>query len=409
MRKPRILCVTSNFPRWAGDSTTPFVLHLAQDLQKRGWAVDVLAPHASGAAKRERIGGIHVERFRYMWPDSAETICYRGGALVNLRNNRSNAIKLPALVIAEWIAVLTRLSTGKYDLLHSHWILPQGFVGALSARWLGIPHVITVHGSDVFALKGSVLRLFKRFSLGAADAVTVNSSATETAVNAIDASISSIERIPMGVSVYLPDRKADAVKAIKKKYQHGSGPLLVFLGRLVEGKGCLDLLHAIGLLRSDIPDVRALIIGDGQDRNTLEELSNHLGLSQNVYFIGWVQPSEVHNYLMAADIFVGPSKTGKDGSVEAQGLTFLEAMVARTPVVASRVGGIVDSVIDGETGILVDEGSPDQIAAAVLRIASDNQFRSDLANAGYIHATEYFSRSVSAAAFSELFSRLCTR
>ena len=409
MRKPRILCVTSNFPRWAGDSTTPFVLHLAQDLQERGWAVDVLAPHASGAAKRERIGGIHVERFRYMWPDSAETICYQGGALVNLRNNRSNAIKLPALVIAEWIAVLTRLSTGKYDLLHSHWILPQGFVGALSARWLGIPHVITVHGSDVFALKGSVLRLFKRFSLGAADAVTVNSSATETAVNAIDASISSIERIPMGVSVYLPDRKADAVKAIKKKYQHGSGPLLVFLGRLVEGKGCLDLLHAIGLLRSDIPDVRALIIGDGQDRNTLEELSNHLGLSQNVYFIGWVQPSEVHNYLMAADIFVGPSKTGKDGSVEAQGLTFLEAMVARTPVVASRVGGIVDSVIDGETGILVDEGSPDQVAAAVLRIASDNQFRSDLVNAGYIHATEYFSRSVSAAAFSELFSRLCTR
>ena len=342
MRKPRILCVTSNFPRWAGDSTTPFVLHLAQDLQERGWAVDVLAPHASGAAKRERIGGIHVERFRYMWPDSAETICYQGGALVNLRNNRSNAIKLPALVIAEWIAVLTRLSTGKYDLLHSHWILPQGFVGALSARWLGIPHVITVHGSDVFALKGSVLRLFKRFSLGAADAVTVNSSATETAVKAIDASISSIERIPMGVSVYLPDRKADAVKAIKKKYQHGSGPLLVFLGRLVEGKGCLDLLHAIGLLRSDIPDVRALIIGDGQDRNTLEELSNHLGLSQNVYFIGWVQPSEVHNYLMAADIFVGPSKTGKDGSVEAQGLTFLEAMVARTPVVASRVGGIVE-------------------------------------------------------------------
>ena len=409
MRKPRILCVTSNFPRWAGDSTTPFVLRLAQDLQERGWAVDVLAPHASGAAKRERIGGIHVERFRYMWPDSAETICYQGGALVNLRNNRSNAIKLPALVIAEWIAVLTRLSTGKYDLLHSHWILPQGFVGALSARWLGIPHVITVHGSDVFALKGSVLRLFKRFSLGAADAVTVNSSATETAVKAIDASISSIERIPMGVSVYLPDRKADAVKAIKKKYQHGSGPLLVFLGRLVEGKGCLDLLHAIGLLRSDIPDVRALIIGDGQDRNTLEELSNHLGLSQNVYFIGWVQPSEVHNYLMAADIFVGPSKTGKDGSVEAQGLTFLEAMVARTPVVASRVGGIVDSVIDGETGILVDEGSPDQIAAAVLRIASDNQFRSDLVNAGYIHATEYFSRSVSAAAFSELFSRLCTR
>lgn len=78
--KRRILCVTSNFPRWAGDSTTPFVLHLAQDLQEYGWTVDVLAPHAPGAAKKEELGGVSVKRFRYFWPEASENICYQGGA-----------------------------------------------------------------------------------------------------------------------------------------------------------------------------------------------------------------------------------------------------------------------------------------------------------------------------------------
>ena len=78
----RILCLTSNFPRWEGDSTTPFVLHLAQDLQALGWRVDVLAPHAPGAAVRETLGGVRVERFRYLWPERLETVCYRGGALI---------------------------------------------------------------------------------------------------------------------------------------------------------------------------------------------------------------------------------------------------------------------------------------------------------------------------------------
>ena len=66
MRKRRLLCVTSNFPRWSGDSTTPFVLHLAQDLQSLGWEVHVLAPHAPDAELSEIIGCVRVERFRYL-------------------------------------------------------------------------------------------------------------------------------------------------------------------------------------------------------------------------------------------------------------------------------------------------------------------------------------------------------
>ena len=115
----RVLCVTSNFPRWEGDSTTPFILHLAQDLQELGWRIDVIAPHAPEAAIRETIGGVRVERFPYLWPPRLETVCYQGGALVNLRRNPSNTLKLPALVLCEWAGIIRRagaISIGQNDV-----------------------------------------------------------------------------------------------------------------------------------------------------------------------------------------------------------------------------------------------------------------------------------------------------
>ena len=118
-------------------------------------------------------------------PDGTEPgggVLTHGGALANLRRDRSNLLKLPVLVGVQAASIAGRLMSRRYDLLHSHWILPQGFVGAMSARPLGIPHIVTVHGSDIFALRASLLGRFKRFALRGSSAVTVNSQATEEAV-----------------------------------------------------------------------------------------------------------------------------------------------------------------------------------------------------------------------------------
>ena len=128
-----VLFLTSNFPRWHGDSTTPFVLHLAEDLQKLGWATHVIAPAAPGAAPDEEVSGVRVSRFRYAWPDTAQTVCYDGGALANIRSNRRERLKLPMLVGAEIATLTRRLTRRKYSLLHSHWIVPQGFAGVFAA------------------------------------------------------------------------------------------------------------------------------------------------------------------------------------------------------------------------------------------------------------------------------------
>lgn len=405
--KGRVLCVTSNFPRWVGDSTTPFVLHLAHDLQSLGWAVDVLAPHAPDCAISETIEGVRVERFRYMWPAAQQSVCYQGGALVNLRKHRGNLLKLPPLVFAEWAAIMRRLAGGRYDLLHSHWMLPQGFAGVLAAKTQRVPHVITVHGGDAFALRGSFLARFKRFALRHADAVTVNSSVTEVAVRQLGPGLTPVHRIPMGVSIARVSSESPDVVGIKARYCHADGPLLVFVGRVVEEKGVRDLIDAVATLRADLPDVRALVIGEGQDRAELEIYTATIGLAEHVKFTGWVQSVDVPNYMAAADIFVGPSRQSGDGWVEAQGLTFLEAMVAGVPVIATRLGGIVDSIENGVTGILVDERAPAQIANAVRFLVADARFTAQLVEAARADVISRFSRLVSAESFSDLFSDLC--
>lgn len=400
----RILLTTSNFPRWTGDSTTPFILNLAQDLQMLGWWVDVLAPHAPGAALQENLAGVSVERFRYAWPERHETVCYQGGALINLRKNRANFAKLPSLVLAEWWAIARKLASGCYDLVNSHWILPQGFTGVLAARPFRVPHVITVHGGDVFALNHPLLTHAKAFALRHADAVTVNSSATGRAVEQIAPRLTALHRLPMGVAEDPPD--AEAVDQLRRTHRRGDGPLIVFVGRLVAEKGVADVIAAVSVLADTHPHTTALIVGSGQDRATFERLSRQQNLEERITFTGWVEASEVANQIAAGDVFVGPSRRSEDGWIEAQGLTFAEAMLAGTPVVATATGGIPDTVRHEETGLLVEEGQPQQIAAAVARLVEEPELATRLAEAGRRMAEGEFTRRASAQAFSSLFDKL---
>ena len=401
----RILLITSTFPRWENDVMPGFVFNLAQDLQELGWRIDVLAPHAPQAAICEILGDVRVRRFRYLWPESAQTVCYEGSSLVSLRTNRWNGVKVPSLVLFELLAILRSLAREKYDILHSHWILPQGFTGALAAIPFQVPHVLTVHGGDVFALRGSILRPFKRFAIRYADAVTVNSTATETAVRAIAPAIRNLRRIPMGVSGFdLP--ATSRVQKLREKYRQGSGPLLLFLGRVVEEKGVGDVIRALTLLLPHFPDATAVIAGDGQDRARMETLARDLGVPDRVMFVGWVAAEEAPDYLSAADVFIGPSKPAPDGWVEAQGLTYAEAMLARTPVIATPVGGIIDLVRHEETGLLVSVSAPQEIAAAIQRLIEEPNLADRLSKAGHALVQEKFTRRVSAEAFSELFDSL---
>ncbi|MHB8451106.1 MAG: glycosyltransferase family 4 protein [Mycobacteriales bacterium] len=406
--RPGLLLLTSNYPRWSGDSTTPFVHHLAQDLSARGWRVQVLAPHAAGAAHGETLDGVAVRRFRYALPDRRQTLCYGGGALVNLAASRSAALLVPALVAAEWQAAARLLRTGSFAALHSHWVLPQGWVGTRVARHR-LPHLLTVHGGDVFGLTSGALARFKRAALLAADAVSVNSSATQAAVRRLAPAVQRLHRIPMGVAVG-PEPDPLDVQALRSRYRRGNGPLLVFVGRVVADKGVADLVAAVALLAAGpLPDVTAVLVGEGQHRSSLGTQVRAASLADRVHLPGWAQPGEVPSWLAAADVVVAPSRIGEGGWTEAQGLSVAEALAAGRPLVATRVGGIPDTVTDGVHGLLVAERDPAALAEAVGRLVADPALATRLATAGQLRVRAELSREASADAFDAVLRDLVAR
>ena len=351
----KILIVTSNYPRWPGDSTTPFVHNFARELVNQGAQVRVVAPHFEGAKRKDNMDGVEIRRFRYWLPESGQTVCYQGGALGNLKKNWVNKLKLPVLVACELFFTLVQTLFWKPTWINSHWLIPQGFVCALVSKLTNVKHVSTIHGGDVLALDSNLLRKFKAFTLKHSDVVTVNSSVTRAKAEALSpATVSNLVLLPTGI-LAIPPLNQDEVLAVRTQLLPKSKEyLLLFVGRVNEEKGVKELIEATKILLDNGYSVHLAIVGRGHQEQQFKALAATLNVENAVTFVGWVDSSEIYHYYAAADIFVGPSKRADDGWIEAQGLTFVEAMLAGCKVVGTNSGGIPDAVIDGKTGWLAE-------------------------------------------------------
>jgi phosphatidyl-myo-inositol dimannoside synthase len=398
----KVLWLSSNGPRWPDDNSAPFILNLATDLRGLGWDIELLLPQAATLPDRDTIEGVPITRFHYAWPRRLERLCYGAGVLAHLRQHPADLALVPGFIAAQWLAVRARIAQGDIALLHAHWLLPQGLVGLEAARPRRIPVIATAHGGDLFALNGRLSVAGKQRVVRGADAVTVNSSATETVALRLGASPERLHRIPMGAAESTPDPLR--VGDLRRNLRRAAGPLLGFVGRLVAEKGIDDLLESVALLQARYRDITLVLVGDGPDRPRFEKRAIELGVAGRVVFVGAVPPGQVVDYLHAIDIFVGPSRRAPNGWVEAQGVVYVEAMLARRPVVATASGGIADLVTNGETGLLVAESSPRQITTAIERLLGDPSLAARLAETGRQRAQAGYTRATSAAAFSSLYS-----
>lgn len=370
---------SSAFPRWKGDPAPAFVYNLCRQLAAKGAEVAVLAPHHPGAARSEVVDGMQVYRFRYFLPSSLERLCYEGGILPNMKMSLLARLQLPFMVFAEFFSLLAVAAREKPDIIHAHWILPQGFTAAIAGRLLRIPVVVTAHAGDVFPLGSFLFRLLSRFSISSAAAVTVNSSYTKAAVEKI--ANKAVQVIPMGVDLKLFSSSTASLAAeIRKKYSI-RGKMLLFVGRLAEKKGVTYLISAMKAVVKAFPDCKLVIVGDGPEKPALQRQAQQLGLSDSVVFAGSVPNQLLPPYYRAADIFILPSVVDSRGDTEGLGVVLLEAIAAGCPVVASRVGGIPDIVIHNRTGLLVEQKNPGQLAEAVVSLLRNRQLAKKLSAA----------------------------
>lgn len=357
-RRPRLLVLASTYPRWAGDPEPGFVHELAKRLVDR-FEVTVVCPHARGARAEETLDGVRVQRYRYA-PEAWETLVNDGGIVGNLRRQRWKALLLPGFALAQAWATWRAIRSHRPDVVHAHWLVPQGWVmamlGCLPGRWP--PFVVTSHGADLFALRSAPWRLLKRFVVRRAAAVTVVSSAMLEPVRQLGVDPARLSVQSMGVDLrqrFHPDL------AVPREPRR-----LLFVGRLVAKKGVQHLLEAMPRLVAAKPGLRLDIVGFGPDEAALRGKVRALGLADCVDFVGAVPQAGLPDRYRRASVFVAPFVVAAGGDQEGLGLVLVEAAGCGCPVVAGDVAAVRDVVDDSRIGTVLDPTDPARLAAAIL-------------------------------------------
>ena len=375
MRK-KVLVLTSTFPRWKGDTNPPFVFELSRRLTDK-FDVAVLTPHFPGSKNTETMDRLKVHRFHYFF-EKFEKLAGDGGMLPTLKANKRYYLTVPFFLLFEIIATLKLVKKLKPDIIHAHWIIPQGLAAYINFLINKTPYIVTSHGGDIFGLQNKYLIKLKKLILEKAKSITVVSSAIKKEVIKIDPNLESkIKIIPMGVDskLFNPDKYDES---IKKKYDI-TGPFLLFVGRLAEKKGVRYLIEAIPAVLKEYPKAELLIIGSGTLELDLKNLADKLHLSSSIIFIGAIQNSDLPKFYATADIFIGPSIVADDGDREGLPVTYMEAMACGCPVIATDLPGNRD-IINEVNGYLVRQKDSKDIAVKILFGLKNKWNRNVIAN-----------------------------
>ncbi len=181
-------------------------------------------------------------------------------------------------------------------------------------------------------------------------------------------------------------------------------PVVLFVGRLVEKKGCTYLLQAMEAVQQRYPDVKVVIIGEGKLRSQLEKQAQQSGVQAE--FLGRQPASAVRYWMNRAALFCVPSVTTPQGDLEGLGMVFAEAQAMELPVVSFASGGIREVVRHHETGLLVPERAVAELSRAIERLLAQPELRRSMGLAGRVHVTQRFDLAINTAHLEEIYDQI---
>jgi glycosyltransferase involved in cell wall biosynthesis len=376
-KKFSVLVLTTSFPIDSSIAVGIHIIEKCRHLVKNGVKVKVLAPHHAGSKTSERIDGISVKRFRYFFPTRWQKVAYGAGIPTNLKNSRLAKCQLPIFMLAFFLSTIS--NTRNVDIIHCHWSV-AGLIGIIAGKLFNKKVVLMVHGAEVFVLgKHPVLK----FVLKHVDCTISNSSFTEQETHKVYPSKKSVV-IPPGVDVnrfYSQARIAN----LRHRLNLSSGDVFVLsIGKFIPRKGFEYLIEAFNQIvhQRNIKDIKLRIGGRGPLKSHYEQMIDQYCLSDHIGFLGYIKDEDIPSYYTEADIFVLPSIVDERGDTEGLGVVFLEANACGTPVIGSRVGGIIDVIKNGVNGFYVRQKNALDLAEKIIKLADNEELRKKMGAAG---------------------------
>jgi colanic acid/amylovoran biosynthesis glycosyltransferase len=278
------------------------------------------------------------------------------------------------------------------QLIHAHFA-SGGRTALPLARHLKVPLIVTLHGSDVTIN----VNFRKRYADLWREVSTFLCVSEFIKKEAVKAGFPEEKMLKHFIGV---DREV-----FRPAHTERDPNLIVFVGRLVEKKGCRYMLEAMAQVQKQHSKVRTVVIGDGPLRDSLEELARRLNVSCE--FLGSQPPPVVREWMSRARIFCAPSITAADGDSEGLGMVFAEAQGMGTPVVSFRHGGIPEVVLHEETGLLAEERNATDLATQLSRLMEDHALWSRLSERSVVVVRERFDLEQQTFKLEELYSQAC--
>lgn len=327
-------------------------------------------------------------RLQQQWEDVTLGLPYRHGLADEIEElERAGAAVLPLDLkfqrrLGGWGRYIGALRAGGFDVAHIH--LPDPFTGmwpAIGARWAGIPLVVA-HEHLPMAIPRDRLKWKQHFARNLMQAMAHRFQAvTEYSARCLQTDFGiAPERISvlhLGVDRAAFDSAPPKAAAKAALQIDAKTPVVGIVGNLIdERKGHRMLFQAAREVSRAVPDLCVLVIGGGPQEEEYREYVEELGIDAHCRFVGQVPLARVPHNIAACDVLAVPSLD------EAFGLVALEGMAAGVPVAVSAVGGLLDIVEDGVTGVMVPVGDGPALACGLLRILTDADFAAQLGQAG---------------------------
>lgn len=372
--------IASTYPRFDTDGAGRFNRSLAEALSSLGHEVHMLVPYHPAIEPYET--SVRVHPFRYPGAGRWHVMGY-ANAMDSDRHLRWQAYLLILPYLLSGALALSRL-TSRYgfDVIHSHWVLPNGPIGLVGRALAGSPLFISLHGSDIyFARKNPIFGIVARQSLKRAEGVTACSPELRENALQLGAPPDSTWLILWGADPEAFSRDPDTSDLRAQLKLDKDASIIIALGRLVGKKGFDVLVRSMPKILASCPDAHCIIAGGGPEGERLQTLANDLEVVDHMRFPGSIPWNRVADYLHLSDLFVAPSIHDK-GNLDGLPTVILEAMAAGKPVVASMVAGIPLAVTHRETGLLVPEGDEDALAEAVCLLLKDANLKDRFGKAG---------------------------